>query len=142
MKLLSAFILAFCVSATAIAAAPVGETRLQIMTYNQYLGGDLEPLLSAGEGDFNAALLQVLQQVAANDFQARARAQARLILDRAPLLVGLQEVWAFACVELQPGGQACEDPSIAGAFTDHLVQTLAAIEKLGGEGASRARQTK
>ena len=107
--------------------------HIEVMTYNQYLGADIAPLFNSSPSDFNAALVGVLQEVSANNFPARSRAQAREIIKRQPHLVGLQEVWAFACREALPGGQACQNPEIAGAFVDHLKETLAALNEEGGD---------
>ena len=54
-------------------AAERAARDLGVVTLNQYLGADLTPLLIAPEGQFNAALLGVLEEVAENRFPARAR---------------------------------------------------------------------
>lgn len=126
--------LALCLASAVVvnAGGRPSDLRVEIMSYNQYLGADLLPLFAGEPEEFNAALLGVLRQVADNKFPERARAQARVIMKRKPLLIGLQEVWSFACVEVQPGGEACQDPSIAGAFVDQLDETLSALEEQGG----------
>ena len=54
-----------------------------------------------------------------------------LIEQRGPALVGLQEVYKFSCVDTNPLDlKGCENPAISGAFTDQLLDTLAA---LGGQ---------
>lgn len=106
------------------------DDELSVMTQNQYLGGDLGLLLTATDSaSFNAALVTVLRQIAANDFPGRARRQAADIAEQEPHLVGLQEVWSFGCLDLAPSvpGRGCEDPSIAGAFRDHLPETVMAL---------------
>jgi hypothetical protein len=55
------------------------------------------------------------------------KALAKLIKQRGPALVGLQEVSELTCFDYAPDGMGCEDPSIAGAFTDHLADTLDAL---------------
>lgn len=100
------------------------------MTQNQYLGADLAPLLGAqDEAAFNAALVAALRQIADNEFPRRAERLARLIAQRRPHLVSLQEVWSFQCIDLAAPlpGFGCGDPSIAGAFNDHLSETLSAL---------------
>lgn len=118
-----------------LAAQPASaDTDISVMTQNQYLGGDIAPLLLTEDaGSFNAALVAALQQVAGNDFPARAEKLAKMVAKRRPHLVALQEVWAFTCVDLAGPmpGYGCDDPSIAGAFNDQLSLTLAALAAAG-----------
>lgn len=122
-------------SCALLAGVPAhAKDEIKVLTQNQYLGADLAPLLAAGDpGTFNAALVHVLQQVAANRFVERVQRQAKEIAQRAPDVVALQEVWQFACVDpFEPGlGVGCSDPSISAAFVDHLEYTLAALQTLG-----------
>lgn len=105
-----------------------GRARdVRIVTYNQYLGADIVPLLAASAAQFNATLLDVLAQVARNHFRAWAERQAKLIAKEDPDLVGLHEVWDFACRELPPSPGACAEPRIRGAFVDQLQVTLTAL---------------
>jgi hypothetical protein len=105
------------------------DDTIDVMTQNQYLGTDLTPVIAAIDADaFNQAAIVALQQIAANHYPARARKLAQLIARRRPELVGLQEVFAFACSDLLPDdGLGCDDPQIDGAFNDHLALTLAAL---------------
>jgi hypothetical protein len=135
MKCLLNHIVSLSLLGSAMAFA---DQRIEVMTYNQYLGADIAPLFNSSPGDFNAALLGVLQEVSANNFQARSRAQAREIIKRQPHLVGLQEVWDFACQEVHPEGEVCQNPAIAGAFVDHLTETLAALNEEGGDYSAAA----
>ena len=110
----------------------VGQSALaadiELMTQNQYLGADLTPVIAATTAEeFNDAVIGALKQVAANTTPARIEALARLIARRKPDLVGLQEVYAFGCLDPYSTG-ACSDPSIAGAFNDHLALTLASLK--------------
>lgn len=114
--------LAWSVSATA------GD--IEVMTQNQYLGGDIAPLIAtAGTPYFNDAVVAALQQVAASRTPERMQALAREILERKPHLVGLQEVWEFDCLPAgpTPAGYGCDDPSIRAAFNDHLVLMRTAL---------------
>jgi hypothetical protein len=79
-------------------------------------------------------VLAALAQVAANNFAERADALAEVIADRSPHVVGLQEVFKFTCTDISPpeAGAGCDDPSIAGAFNDHLVLTKNALDGLLG----------
>jgi len=128
--------LAVCLSSLAAASgARAGNGhKIDVMTQNQYLGADLNPIIAAPNPiAFNQAVLDALAQVQANDFPVRAGLLAENIADRLPELVGLQEVFAFSCVDLLPPtpGQGCDDPSISGAFNDHLTLTLDALDALG-----------
>lgn len=124
-------------AATLIAIAGTASAGdIDVMTQNQYVGTDLIGLVT--EPDFNAAVIAALQTRAASLPVERAKALAKLIQKRGPALVGLQEVYKFTCIELELPGQrppnpsdgfGCDNPSIAGAFTDHLQDTL---EALGG----------
>jgi len=96
---------------------------IKVMTQNQYLGADLHPILVAPDFPaFSAAVVVALQEVAANSPTERMKALAADILKEKPALVGLQEVYSFQC-----SGDGCSDPSITGAFTDHLQATLDAL---------------
>jgi len=108
--------------------AAAGE--IEVMTQNQYLGADIAPLIGAiGTPQFNDVLVNALQTIANNRSQERFAALAALIIKRQPHVVGLQEVWEFRCLPAVPGlgGYPCNDPSIAGAFNDHLQGTMTAL---------------
>jgi len=116
--------------ATLAAAGTASSADIEVMTQNQYLGADIAPLIAAiGTEGFNDAVVTALRQIAANRSQERFTALAALVTKRQPHLVGLQEVWEFRCIPALPelGGYPCNDPSIAGAFNDHLAGTLAAL---------------
>jgi len=115
-------------AAALVAAGTSSSADIEVMTQNQYVGADLIGVVS--EPDFNAAAIEFLQIRAASLPSERASALAALIDKRAPALVGLQEVYLFTCVEPVPipdDFKGCEDPSFAGAFTDQLADTLAAL---------------
>ncbi len=113
---------------------PVAAADIKVMTQNQYLGADLTPLFATNnEAEFNAAAVTVLQQIAASKPAERIQALAAEIAKAGPALVGLQEVDLFKCADLAlavPAGQGCDDPSIRGAFFDHLEGTLNALNEL------------
>src|SRR3712207_6721518 len=114
--------------------------EVAVLTLNQYLGAALTPLLAASSPEtLNAAVLQVLRQMAANDPPARLRRQAEEIARRRPDLVGLQEVLHLECRDLPPTLGACAEPSIAGAFGDHLELTLQALRASGADYRVAAR---
>lgn len=115
-------------AATLLVAGAASSADIEVMTQNQYVGADLIGVVS--EPDFNAAAIEFLQIRAASLPSERTRALAALIDKRAPALVGLQEVYLFTCIEPIPqpdDGKGCEDPSLAGAFTDQLYDTLDAL---------------
>jgi endonuclease/exonuclease/phosphatase family metal-dependent hydrolase len=120
----------------AFVVLPVGSAifageELTVLTQNQYLGADLDPVVTASDPwTFNAGMVAALRQIAANSFPERAQALAAEIVSRRPHLVGLQEVFSFGCRSLVPG--ACENFAGAGAFQDHLSGTLAALAEQGG----------
>lgn len=118
-------------TAPAAEAADRPARDLRVITYNQYLGADLTPLLTAPPAQFNGALVSVLKQVAENRFPARVRRQAALLARAGADLIGLQEVWRFRCQDLPPVAGACASPAIRGAFRDHLPLTLAALRAAG-----------
>lgn len=121
-------------------ALPVSASDdIKVMTLNQYLGADFASLLAPPGGDFNAALVTILEQIAATDFPARAERQARESARRKPHLVGLQEVWALSCSDFNSADeQGCEDPAIADAFLDYLDETLDALFARGANYADVA----
>lgn len=112
-----------------VLAQSAHAAKLEVMTQNQYFGADFTPLVSASSADeFNQILVNILKQMAASDATARLEAQAKLITKRNPDVVGLQEVTLIACSDPYQTG-ACNDPSIKGAFVDHLALTLSCIER-------------
>jgi len=119
LTLLSASLLGF--------AGTASSAEIEVMTQNQYLGFDLIGIVNST--DFNAAVIAGLQTRAASLPLERTQALAALIDRRNPALVGLQEMYRFSCIELPAlaDGKGCDNPSIAGAFTDQLADTLAAL---------------
>jgi endonuclease/exonuclease/phosphatase family metal-dependent hydrolase len=138
-------ILALCALAAFLLPQQVqAQDRITVMTQNQYLGADLMPLFAAPDATtFNAALVAALEQVAANNFAARAESLAANIGERNPDLIGLQEVWFFACFDdpTLPPEEGCSNPKISGAFGDHLVATLSALNNQGTTYAPAASVT-
>ena len=75
------------------AEAHTHHRSLRVMTWNLYLGADLEPALRAPNPEaFLAAVASIYATSQANDFDARADAIAKEIKTKRPDLVGLQEV--------------------------------------------------
>jgi len=109
-------------------AGTAAASEVEVMTQNQYVGTELIGLVS--EPDFNLAVLNALRTRAASLPAERVAALAALISRRSPALTGMQEVYRFTCFEQIPipgDGKGCDDQSIAGAFTDQLADTLAAL---------------
>ena len=124
------FVFSMTLALALLASAPALAEDIDVMTQNQYLGANLNDIINAPDlPAFNEAVLVALGQIADNDFPARATQLAELIAGRLPDLVGLQEVFAFACFPIAPPFTGCDD--FAGAFNDHLPLTLAALEALG-----------
>lgn len=68
--------------------------EVSVMTRNLFVGSDLTPVISATTPQqFFQALSDVLERIAASDFQQRSVQLAREIADKRPHLVGLQEVF-------------------------------------------------
>ncbi|MGB3050307.1 MAG: hypothetical protein WBB42_04880 [Polyangiales bacterium] len=128
MKFVFSMTLALALLATAPALA---QDKIDVMTQNQYLGADLTPIITApNPAAFNDALISALQQIAANDYPARSKQLAGLIADRLPELVGLQEMFAFTCLDTPTPGDGCAEPSFSNAFNDHLDLTLTELAEL------------
>lgn len=120
------------------AGMPAVAGEIDVMTQNQYLGADLGPVLSAATAvpfdpqAFSDAVVVALKGISATRPAERAKALAALIHERSPDVAALQEVYRFRC-DPYPGvpavpGMGCNDPMIKDAFTDHLTDTLEALQ--------------
>jgi endonuclease/exonuclease/phosphatase family metal-dependent hydrolase len=78
------------------------SSEIDVMTQNQYIGADLLRLFETD--DFNAAVIDTLQIRAASRPADRVKALAKLIKQRGPALVGLQEVSELTCFDYAPDG--------------------------------------
>jgi endonuclease/exonuclease/phosphatase family metal-dependent hydrolase len=106
------------------------KADIKVMTQNQYLGADLDPIiLATTELEYAVAVASTLQSIAANNFQERALALGESIADRQPHLVALQEVFAFECLDFGSGTCA----AFQGAFNDHLALTMSALDSHGAD---------
>ncbi|TNE85944.1 MAG: hypothetical protein EP330_23700 [Deltaproteobacteria bacterium] len=120
---------------TCLLSTPAFAGDIVVMTQNQYLGADLTMLAAAPDaGSFNAELVSVLERVAEANAPERIEALADQIHAKDPHFASLQEVFAYTCTDLAPvpPGYGCTDPSIAGAFNDHLALTMDALDAKGG----------
>lgn len=118
-----------CAAMALAFAGTASAAEIEVMTQNQYLGANLDPIIAAGAANpfdpvaFNAAVVGALASVAANLPLQRFEALGALIAKRNPHLVGLQEVFHYSCA-----GPGCADDMVAGAFNDHLAGTLEALD--------------
>lgn len=113
---------AVLLSSTALAGS---KADIHVMTQNQYLGADLDPIVAAGTPEaVNAATIKALIDVSNNNYPERVQALAESILEKQPHLVALQEVFAFNCLDPFDTGQCGAFPN---AFNDHLALTMAAL---------------
>lgn len=110
-------------------AAPPGKPDIVVMTQNQYLGADLNPIIAAGNlVEYNEAALEAIAAIAAKNAPERMAALADTIRERSPHLVGLQEVFRFECEETGTIPGACL--WFDAAMNDHLQLTM---DALGGD---------
>ncbi len=118
----------FGVGATA-SAGPASSLDIQVMTQNQYVGGDLFSIIPAVQtGDpatINAAVVRLIQTMSANRTVDRVKALSNEVLARKPHLLGLQEVWRVSCEPAD--APPCTNADLAGAWGDHLEITAAAL---------------
>ena len=105
-----------------VQAAPAD---IEVLTQNQYLGFDL--LAITGGAGFDQSVIDGLKTRAASLPSERTAALAKLISSRMPALAALEEVYEFTCYPSAEPNVGCNDPEIAGAFTDQLDDTLAAL---------------
>ena len=84
-----------------------GGNGLRVMSYNLYVGADLDVVMQAlvtpDRGDDFPALIGGIQTLQATDFPARAEVIADAIGAAHPDVIGLQEVWNIA-IDLRPYG--------------------------------------
>lgn len=96
--------------------------ELNVLTWNLYLGAEIQSLAAAQSSDeFFAGVQEALGQIAANNFPDRAAALAAAIIEKDPHVVALQEVYNFTINE-----QNAQPP-----FRDYLYDLLAALEAQG-----------
>jgi endonuclease/exonuclease/phosphatase family metal-dependent hydrolase len=91
--------------------APAASEKVEVASYNLYLGGDVGTLLAPGidtTAEFIAAAAALWQSVVATNFPERAEAIADLLAKDNPDVVGLQEV---ALWETAPFGATALAPT-------------------------------
>lgn len=117
-------IIASIVSTVLLGAASLSAAgEIDIITQNQYIGGDLNIGTTATDPvAANQAIIDMLTVIAQSRPAERVRALAAEIAQRHPDVVGLQEAFTFICE-----GPGCEAPAIKEAFVDHLQYTEEAL---------------
>jgi endonuclease/exonuclease/phosphatase family metal-dependent hydrolase len=112
---------------TPVAAADAKPATVKVMTRNLYLGADLGPGMRATslQGLVDGAG-QILNQVDANNFPARANELAQEIRSTSPDLIGLQEA---ALWRTQPCDRSPLPPSATTVRYDYLASLLAQVNK-------------
>ena len=128
------FVAAMVVVALAVTGAParaaapeLADHQVTVMSYNLYLGANLQPLFGKSGPELVQEAARVFAHVAQTDFTERAQAIARLIAQEQPAIVGLQEVslWQTAPVEHPDQVQTAYDflaillDALAGAGTPY-----------------------
>ena len=69
---------------------------LTIMTYNLYIGTDVDRVLASPPEEFDQRVQEALGTFIATDYGERSGAIADLIMEANPHVVGLQEVWVVS----------------------------------------------
>lgn len=109
------------------AAADAKPAPATVMTRNLYLGADLGPgTRAASLQELVNAAGQILNQVDANNFPARAKGLAKEILSAKPDLVGLQEA---ALWRTEPCDQNPLPPKATTVRYDYMTSLLAQLNK-------------
>ena len=110
-----------------VAVADAKPATVKVMTRNLYLGADLGPGMNATtlQGLVDGAG-QILNQVDANNFPARANELAQEIRSTSPDLVGLQEA---ALWRTQPCDNSPLPPSATTVRYDYIASLLAQVNK-------------
>lgn len=131
MKRLSASLAVIILLPSLVLAGP-NKPSVTVMTQNQYLGADLNPIIGAATpAEYNAAVLDAVFSIADNNIRERVVPLAQSIIDKKADLVGLQEVFRFDCVESGSIPGACL--LFSAAMNDHLDLTLDALDDLGAD---------
>lgn len=69
---------------------------LTIMTYNLYIGTDVDRVLASPPGEFDQRVQEALATFIATDYGERSGAIADVIMAANPHVIGLQEVWVIS----------------------------------------------
>ncbi|MGO4886761.1 endonuclease/exonuclease/phosphatase family protein [Anaerobacillus sp. MEB173] len=77
------------------------KRHLNFMTWNLYLGADLQPILTSSFEQLSERIIEVLLQFLVTNFHTRVKTIARLIGANKPDIIGLQEVELFELFPLK-----------------------------------------
>lgn len=120
-----------CAAMTLAVAGTASAAELDVMMQNQYLGTDLTPIITAETlEEANLRIVEALETAAANLPTERLGRLSKLILDRSPHVVALNEAFVFSCEDILPPspGAGCDNQRIKGAFVDFLATTEANLD--------------
>ena len=105
---------------------PAAPRAVTVLTYNLFLGTDLNPIFQARTvAQLFGAVDAGWTQIRANDFPARARAIARLVARARPDLVGLQEAELYR-TQVPPDGPFTPATRVAYDYLAILLRALRA----------------
>jgi endonuclease/exonuclease/phosphatase family metal-dependent hydrolase len=112
-----------------VAVADAKPATVKVMTRNLYLGADLGPGMNAKDlQGLSDGAGQILNQVDANDFNARAKGLANEIAGAKPGLIGLQEA---ALWRTEPCDKTPIPPSATTVRYDYVKSLLSELSKRG-----------
>jgi len=112
---------ALTLAAVSSLAAADGATNARVMTRNLYIGANVFEAIAVPPDQIPDAAGDVLADIIASDFPARARVLAAEIARSQPQALGLQEVWKVSGSPYIPG-----QPAISIDFLELLLAELAA----------------
>jgi hypothetical protein len=106
-------------------AGTASSGEIDVMIQNQYLGTDLTPVITAPPELVGTRVLEALENVAASLPAERLGRLAKLVTDRSPHVLVLNEAFAYRCTDLPgtPATEGCGNQRVRGAFVDFLATT-------------------
>ena len=119
-------------------AGTASSAEIDVMMQNQYLGTDLTPVITSPPELISERVIAALENVAASLPSERLARLSRLITQRSPHAVVLNEAFAYSCIDFEgtPADQGCGNQRIKGAFVDFLATTEG---NLAGRYVTKAR---